>query len=564
MKLLILLVFCTTNFAFSADEVEVDLNKQFVTVIKDRENETKLNDSIEFKQCREEIAKKKSGDIADAAASCLTSKISTKSVKDLEALSSNLNLTDYKLISSNNVKEISKYLSDKLYKSMTGIDPNEKDPKKLSFRNKDRKMIDQRDIISLYKSQVGKNALLAISNYCYKDLRLKSDKGGDETLKTFGSYWRTEFSGPAIFLEGRTNDLGVPVFTGSSSSSKDPYSDMMNSLDLSKEDLKNDSNKNSALSKFFTQCFSQINNLCKNLDTATGSGAKSCTLKAQIANYRKTIIAIDKILNDKEFQTTGKSSLVTDLVAGGSISGNMDDLTSITSSDILNGGKSNNSKAEECAKRPETAGCEGFLGNSGANDEIYENAEINTAFRKEVEQAKIKAMKGDKEKLAEYLENNGYLNLTASSSEQEILDEINKRFDAQVISTQSAMKDVLGSRQSKDDIKNSNTSDKERIKENAEKSVTERARLAQVVLFNNIITSQLSLQKKGEKESLGRNVNPLKKELAAASNSGKVDSDLFQGLQTSVTENSAGSKVTGNEDLASISFLDSILGKKED
>lgn len=545
--------------------MEVDLNRQFGSVIKDRENERKLHDSIEFKQCREEVKgkTKSTSDIAQLASDCLAEKLNGKGIKDLENLSSNLNLTDYQLISSNNVKEISKYLSNKLYKSLTGVDPNEKDPKKLSFRNKDRKMVDQRDLITLYKNQVGKNALLTISSYCFEDLRATSSLSSSNPNQ-FGPHWEKYFANPQMTIS-TVNDLGQPSFK-SPSSGKDTYSDMLDSLMLGKNALDdNTADKTSLLGKFFNDCTKMIKELCENFpNSVLKVGAKSCVVKAKLANYRKTFSAIDKILNDKEFQDTGKSALVTELSANnGSLDGLFDDLTSITSTDILKGGSTDISKATECEKNPGSTGCEAFLGNKGSNDELYDNTEMNVAFRKEVEIAKVKTLKD--QQLAEYLEANGYLNLNANSKESEIIAAIQARFDAEREGMIQTLNKELGSRQTKADVANSKTDDKTLIKKNATEVSEERARLAQVILFNNIITSQLSLKKsdgKGNDVSLGRNVNPLKKELAAASkDSGQINNDFFTGLQSSTTSGSAGSKVTGNESIGSITFLDTILGK---
>jgi hypothetical protein len=565
MKLLIVITLLfTSQGTFAQNEMQdLNLKKQFVSVIKDRANERTLYDSQEFKECREEVSAKtkgKTGDIAEAASTCLAKKIANKTPQQLQDLANSLNLTDYELIQSNNVKEISNYLQNKLYKSLTGTDPSEK----LSFRDPKKKMIDQRDLISLYKNQVGKNALLAISNYCFNDLRFKNGSGDH-----FGDHWSTVFARSSVnFGTSEVNDLGVPQFATDTKDDKDPYGKILESLKIDKSQLSSDTSSESILGKFFMNCLNQVKELCSvfegNKKSSDGNGAKSCMVKAQLANLRKTLNATDKILSDKEFSDTGKTTLVTGLNgANGSVQGIFDDLTSVSSSDILKGAKTDNSeKTQTCLKSPEDPECEAFLRSSKDTETLLDNTEMNLSFRKEIELQRVKALKElDKAKLDEYLESNGYLNLTSSSSPEEIAAAISARFDGQRVATIKEINDLVGGRQAKSDGK----ADPTQVEKGAATAASEKVRLAQVVMFNNIITSQLNLQKvndKGTKENLGRNVNPLKKELADATQNGKVDGDLFKGLQSSVGD-TGNSKVTGNENLGSISFIDNILGASD-
>ena len=97
------------------------------------------------------------------------------------------------------------------------------------------------------------------------------------------------------------------------------------------------------------------------------------------------------------------------------------------------------------------------------------------------------------------------------------------------------------------------------IQENITKTKEERARLAQVVMFNNIITSQLELQKNvgGTTQSLGRNVSGWNKEKAGLDKIQGIDPTVFSGIQDSA--DTKGSKT--KESIADVTFLKDILGK---
>jgi len=124
------------------------------------------------------------------------------------------------------------------------------------------------------------------------------------------------------------------------------------------------------------------------------------------------------------------------------------------------------------------------------------------------------------------------------------------------MATLDEMKEKIGSRQISEDDSKDATAKSNNIKENALQSKEERVRMAQVVLFNNIITSSLKLKRKGSSEE-GRNVNVLRKELAGLEKS-KIDPSLFDNIKAD-----GKSTPTGTFDNAA-GVIDTILGAKKE
>jgi hypothetical protein len=96
------------------------------------------------------------------------------------------------------------------------------------------------------------------------------------------------------------------------------------------------------------------------------------------------------------------------------------------------------------------------------------------------------------------------------------------------------------------------------VDEVVQETKEERARLAQVVLFNNIITGHLEL-KKEDGSTVGRNVNVWKKEEKGLESS-QVNSNLFQNIKSS---NADAKGLSRDDKISGFQIIDSLLGKPD-
>jgi hypothetical protein len=580
--------------------IDPNAGKEIVSMIKDVEIKDMLEKTSEFKDCRE-MNKFKSG--ADdntrnqkikEAEDCFKKKLGKDTDgKKLQELSEKLNLQNYGLVRSNNVKDIQKYLNDKMYESMTGINRNEADKKKLieSMKFGKKKHIDQKLFITLYKSQLSKNALYEISRFCFEDLRLKS-KSGSSDPTTFADHWGTNWNENTASL-GTVTDIGTPKFgkIQDTTNKSKIYEDLFASLNVGGSN----GFPTAQLSKFFIQCGLFINGLCNDFKVSkevatTGEsdvnvqktrGAAACLAKNRIQEIKKALGNADLV--EKEFEKMAPTAIENALMSGQPIKHfgtdpkdeSIDNLTNYTSKDVLEGGYTKNQKAdqiaENCAQTPEIKNCEGLIMTGDALDKAKFDIDSEMALKREVELARVRELKakGDA-KLQEYLETNGYFEMLekekAGTLTKEDLEKfISAEFEAKKVATLAEINSKLGARQAKKDASGKESTDGKQVKDVIDASKEERARLAQVVLFNNIITSHLELTRiddKGNASSAGRNVNAWKKEETALG-SAKVNSNLFDNLKTTDDGKSTVKGIGQNENVGGMALIDKILGKSD-
>jgi hypothetical protein len=596
IKLILPIVFLSPSlFAASGTVNEIinkDESKALVSTVKDIEVKDMLEKTKEFSECRKMNAfdasdspSKRSEKLASAE-TCIKKKLGEggSNPKKLQEFSEALNLQSYGLVKSNSVKDIQKYLNDKMYKSLTGVDRNEADKQKLveSLRFGKKKNVDQKLFVSLYKAQLSKNALYEISRFCFEDLR----KINRNTVSNFGDHW-ADFSGALDLSE--ITDTGEPKFgTLQDPSDKEKvYTDLFNSMNIGSKGF-----PIAQLNNFFLQCGQMINQLCKefknsdkavlnksesDVETTPARGAASCLALNRIQDIKKGLVSSDLI--EKEFEKMQPSQLANSLISGnyyGSNAGeeSIDNLTNYTSQDILEGSFSKNAsadqKSKDCLDKPELSSCEGFLTDGEELDKVKQKIEMEMTIKREVEMERVRKLKTDGEsKLTDYLKENGFFDilkeyekLNGKMDESRLVELIGNEFEARKVAMLSQINNKLGKRQTKKSDDPKKTDDVTvAAKEGVNASKEERARLAQVVLFNNIITSHLNLERKdakGDLQKAGRNVNAWKKEEGSLKTA-SIDSGLFSNLKS--TDDEKGIQGIGqNEQLGGIGLIDQILG----
>lgn len=602
-KLILFSLFPSIVWATQVQEIiSSDDGKAIASTIKDIEVKGMLSNSVELQKCLKDNAYKPDAD-KDAqvknAQKCFQEKISGNEEK-LKELSEKLSLQSYGLVKSSTVKDIQNYLNDKMYEIMTGVNLKEQNRKKLwdSMKFKNKKQIDQGIFVTLYKAQLSKNALFEISRYCFEDLR-NGNATADSSTSTFGEHWKGK--NLAKYDVSMLNDFGLPKF-GTLDDSKDKtkiYESLFNSLGIGDKASGEKGFPVAQLSDFFTACGFKMVELCDEFkkkeevaktdqsDVDVGlnkpalKGAASCLAKARLQEIKKAIAASE--LLEKDFQSMSPTQLENALLATEYQNGkyklfkpdagdnSIDSLTNYSSAEFLEGGYGNNAEFEhrvkDCEKNAELPACDGIVGNGETFDKAKHDIEMQMSLKREIEIKRIRELKaGDAMKLKEYLEQNGYYSII-DKVDQMTPDELSKfiseEFEAKKVAILSEINRKLGKRQvSKADANNTTkvtAAATEAIKETKE----ERARLAQVVLFNNVITSYLTLHRlddKGKELGSGRNMNPWTKEEKGLKQA-NVKSDLFQNLQSKDSSNSNFS-VNENEQLAGKDLIDMILGKK--
>lgn len=570
--------------------------KSIVSSVKDVEITEILEKTKEFNDCRNEN-KFKSGATSrerdtniKKAEDCFRKKLTQGkgSTEKLQNLSRDLNLQHYGLVQSQNINDIQTYLNDKMYESMTGINRKNKKTKEYfeSLKFKNKKHIDQRTLIELNKTQLSKNALYEVSRYCFENLRLKirTDK------KTFGEHW-AGFDGKfeGTFSINNLTDEGNPTFgTISKPDDKDSvYKDILSSINAGGTNISVDQ-----LGNFYTGCALAINELCEEfkkttqlnstskVDSTITRGSSSCLTKNRLIEVKLAIDANAKVLEQMEAQQKDdiaqkNPSLIFDTPAKIYGSGqdknevSFDDLTNYTAKDFLEGGMSKNQilleKSKECELRPELASCEEFFLKSEELDKVKNRVETEMTLQREIEMARVRELKNKDEKsLTEYLRSNGYFKILEEldgKSSDWLAEELGKEFEAKKIATISEINNKLGKRQVTNDGKIEVLQNHQAI---IQETKEERARLSQVILFNNIVTSYLERGRKDKNNQtvrLGRNNSAWKKEEKSLESS-NVNQALFSNLKSTDSSSDQSKGIGQNEQVEGLSFINLILGEK--
>lgn len=619
MKKLILTLSFIPLSALAVQEIsDGEIQKKFMSVVKDAQVEDMLNKTSEFTDCRKKNEYKEDDPNATQklkdATDCFKQKLTGKDADALKKLAEDLDLQSYGLIKNKNSADITEYLSKKMTKSLTGKDPDEKDPRKIleSLKWEKQKIVDQKVFIDLYTNQLVKGALFEVSRYCFENLELElvTKTGNIET------YWNSKM--PMIpDPNDPTGKTEIANLNGvSDTGSQGSFLNIAPGTDMSKKDIvygeivkglsgaKIDANFHK---KFFPFCQSAIKQLCDefkksssvttvqtksvadpniganpnnvaNPNTMT-RGANSCLTMDRLNSMR--IALKNTALVAKQFEEMGekKGDFALQMLRNpeiyqkgkGKNEESLDELSNITSSDMLANESQNNLKdletkcAQPGANDPE---CDEFLVKSDSLDKAIHNVESEMNLKREIEKARVADLKKNKPKeLEEYLKENGMYDLAEEVKKNPNFDietEIGKIYDARKLAEIESLKVKVGKRQMSEKDMNALSAQKkaDQIVENIKDSKEERARLAQVVLFNNIITSQLELFEKDGKTSIGRNVGGWTKEAQGLKLAGDgIDMDLFDGIQKEADQHGNKSEDTS---IAGSGIIDSILGKPKD
>lgn len=583
------------------------IKNKFLSTVKDVQVEKQLGASAEFNKCRTDNAFKdgddetKKNEKLQKAKDCFKSKL-PKDEAALKKLSNSLGLESYGLVTSNNVNDITEYLQNKMTKSLTGRDPNEKDPKKIieQMKWKNQKIVDQKVFVDLYKNQLMKNALFEVSRYCFEDLRVV---GSSEV--SFAKHWDFSNMQSTVDKTGKKVYVATPASLGTlTDDGNPPFFKLPSTVDTSKKDevqkaivdnLADGNNINPALYEaYFSYCSTALPLLCQDYKenkltvtpvdtTSTGAtgytkGAKSCLVLDRLKNIRKAMDDTDKVA--KQFDEMEGEAKLTMLEnpkfyerGNGQGEESLDELTAMSSSDMLVNSEKNKdlTQLEKDCRDGKGTKCDDYLVETDGFEKSLHNIEHEMTLKREAEVARVNLLKNKPKELKEYLTENGMYDLLnrMESNDPSFMNnieaEIAKIYDARKIAMVEGLKMKIGKRQISETDKKKITDPKtlDGMKaDNIKESREEKARLAQVVLFNNIITSQLSLKDKDDK-SLGRNVTAWNKEIKGISDSSDMSEkhEYFQGLQKTAKDEG---KNINNASLVDGGIIDTILGKKSD
>jgi len=398
--MLILFVFASGNLLAGEINPVTEIKNEIVSSIHEVQISDTLETSIEFKECRDKYPFT-SGQAADnskvqAAIDCFKKKIEGRKPEDLKKLSNALGIQRFGLVSSKSQKDLTEYLSNNLYKSLTGVDPATKDINAMVEQMKfgKMKMVDQKVFIDLYKTQIIKNSLYEVSRFCFENLRINDRT---RSQNSFIEHW-----GNDLKELNTSNDITNPPLTDIGSKGFGSFSDTGNKEAIYKTMLEgmgaNQASNIKAMEDFFMSCGAKIVPLCNLFrekvksggDTDDKTGANACLTEAKLQASRKAIAQIGQIqeqFSGEDFST--KMLIAINNYNPTNDTPNVDELTNYSSADVLTGGQTENKKQlelqDKCINSPDDSNCEEFMRVGDTAEKAQHNLELDMRFKKEVE-----------------------------------------------------------------------------------------------------------------------------------------------------------------------------------
>ncbi len=571
---------------------ERELSNKFIATIQESKIEDQLTQSSEFKACASKSKLEKGKDNSTAIKEiedCFAKNIQGQNPKQLEKLSEKLGLQSYGLVKSKSAEDITKYISKKINKALTGVDPDEKDLKAMieSSKFKNRNIVDQSLFFRLYQTQLGKNVLFEISKFCYQDLSPTAPGATDN----FKAYWSNTMKETAVI-----SVISIPKFNPTDKAHQsilkaaithvkddsqntfhtkqkfDSTADNKDQFDIMLKNLSGFETDQKFLENFFTFCSRMIKPMCDEFVVAASTnsiasdikGSKACLTQSRLEQYRKAITKTAEYLKKiEEDPQSGVTFNIADMkVYDGKGENSIDAITSISSTDIMESqskeykAKIENFDEAECAASPELAGCEVLVDKAQSDFEI-DNINLKMSVRNAAEVERLIALKKANETdFKKYLEENGYADILDAYNKDNTVDlstMLKNKFDGRKEAYIKELQNKVGSQQIAD------TDDKTtKAKAAIEEVKGQQGQLAQLVMFNNIISSSFEL-KNAKGYSLGRNTSGLEREIRDAKD---LDTAYFEGLKSGGSAGADQPKNNSNDNnsITGLQFLDSILG----
>ena len=457
--ILFLIVIPVLAFGQKKEVSDKDIEKQFLTVVKDVEVEKMLDKTSEFNDCRKmnEFKPKDTKDQRDEklndATKCFEEQLTKKTdTKALQNLADSLRLENYGLIKSKNVSDITKYLSQKMHKSLTGVDYDDKNTKWGH-----QKIVDQKVFIDLYTNQLIKSALFEVSRFCFENLELKSKSKEKES---FSSYWFPANQRVMITKQDpkypNDRDKKIADISNLSDTGSSSFLNMADTADLTKKEdvlkhlqkaITSTDTQPDHYKQFFPFCQSSITQLCEDFrqdasvkmaslnktkdtstinDTATtkgkgmSRGANACLTMEKLQSIRTTLANTEKVAKQFDEMGEDKNKFALQMIESpnlyqrgkGKNEDSLDEITTFTSSDMLEeGGDDRISELQKCQSNATSDDCKAYLVEGDSLDKAINNVESEMNFKRQIEIARVIKMEGKIDDLKKYLTDNGHFDL---------------------------------------------------------------------------------------------------------------------------------------------------------
>ncbi|EQC51764.1 hypothetical protein [Bacteriovorax sp. DB6_IX] len=411
------------------------------------------------------------------------------------------------------LKALQDYYSKKLDEALYG------DRTQANYKDKlvkSERTVDQRVFFELQKTQLGKNLVAALSSYCIeaknyqigssfyatiipedKTQRQSQRKNNLRKLKQLSATGKDlqasqEWSVCLANIQHMCHQPST-VYMMDDSGNKTPIP----GINFSQGSLVNE-----CLSQFPQNERDQKRDMCQ--DDINYSKSRACEVTQYITESRQNIIALDKTIEKYDELRDGKNKGTINFYSGNKSGESIDDLTSITSNEVVSSGyaqavKTQAEEMDKCLRENDEELCKQYLNNN--KDEAYRMiAEVK--LKQEAVSEKLKNIEdGDTEKIKALLLEEGYTEEDAQqmATIDGIKDQINERYDAKKQAIIDQLSAKIEATTTKGD--NFNMAEDQAKIENLQNELKQKPQeFAELVHFNNIVSGYLKIDN-GEEQT---------------------------------------------------------------
>lgn len=597
-----------------------ELSNRFVTSIKEAEIDSKM---LQVDQIRQIVEKNKITDADVKAGSSSTQpKIDAAKLEfeqafknlnedQVKQLAEKLNLDSYEFVKGKDSKAMMEFFSKRIQNAVYGTGATGQ-----ALQLKEKVAVDHKIYNELYITQLGKNILLEISNYCYNNIspdgvaapasKAAFDKwvqilgfSGSPPVKTCDLSVKRDLMGGCI--ASVTDDIPTSPATSPSTtpgSTPDPYLELSQKMSGLPGNL-----APKVLHDMFVMCIRiipalcEVNTYCNATNKTpwsgdplmtgyscpsapTKKGELSCVVQSRLKTHRTNLEIAQKSKDQYEKEYDGvkeaKHQIMLEKDRGKydtSINGerSIESISSLTSQDLNELAEKVAKETEDqftkdqCDKTPETKECQAFFSNVDQATRL-KNSQLGYTAATELEKKRIDLLGQNlqEDKIKEYLMQKGYVDLAEkmnSSNLTEIVAIAKERFEAEREASFSAMSNAFERKQILDP---NNASQKATTAAQVKADIKNKtSNTTQLMLYNNIVTSYLTIEIGNNKS---KNSQVLERENRALGKAENVDASaltFFSNLGDS--KGNSGGGGTTNETGSSfvdINFIDKILADK--
>lgn len=530
--------------------------------VKNQEVQKYLMENAQMDECKKKIYQ--TDDISqkglfldmtknELVVQCFRDELANLDDEDLQNLSEDLNLEGYGVIKDKSTSSIKAYFDDRLENVIFGVDKNDKETKIIAdFKN--QKFVDQSMFFKIYESQLGKNLLVDLSEFCLHQVEVVNTCTGPNSK---------------ICIKKRTSAFDKNELT---------LKFRQSPADLKKEWETCARSVQFACKEYASNQVSTDTTDLKGTGTPdddTELGRVSCLVVNRIKEYRKTLSEVLKTKAELENKNQGAGFTIQSAFKGmfqGIGDDNIDNLTNIGSKTIStqysdDSYKQDQQMAEACKDNYQSAKeCEeiysSYFKTKDKNDQnkLLVDYELKVAGLVKKHELEVDGIQDSE--ITEYLQKSGETKLIDEikngKSIADIKLEIKKQFEAEKQAIINELRKKI-TREYEITTTDSSTDINKKLNNLVENVKNKKDRLKNVYQYSNIVTSYLET-KDGDGVVIGSNANAFKAEIDDYQDD-DTTSKYLKGL-SGTTPTTGADTDDGKNLTVDLNFIDKLLDKQ--